>query len=85
MEYVFVFKNTNQVIKSERALLRCSIDVAVMPLPSQIGAGCGLGLRVGDRFLDSAKKIIEGQNICDYSVFLKTSENGVSVYSKAFV
>ena len=44
MEYVLTFKNTNFAIKSEQYLLVKKLHVSVIPLPSDISAGCGICL-----------------------------------------
>jgi len=45
-EHIIVFYSTNVAIKAEQCLLKQGIKVSVMPLPSQIKAGCGICLRV---------------------------------------
>ena len=45
-DYLFVFDHTHAAIAAERALLEGGFSVGVMPVPTAIAAGCGIGLRV---------------------------------------
>ena len=46
-DLLFVFDRTHAAIAAERALLNSGHPVRVMPVPTAITAGCGIGLRIG--------------------------------------
>ena len=80
MEYVITFKNTNLAIKSEQCLLEQNISVGVLPLPSQISAGCGICLRISRDEIRAALKVLAVNNIDEISLFLRSFENGQFSY-----
>jgi selenide,water dikinase len=82
MEYILTFKNTNYAIKAEQCLLEAKLRVSALSLPPQIRAGCGICLRVNSNIIKQAIETLAGENIDSAEVFLKTSENGKSVYAK---
>jgi selenide,water dikinase len=82
MEYIITFKNTNHAIKAEQCLLEQKLQVSVLPLPSQIRAGCGICLRIKPDDIKPALKTLAEKNIDGIGVFSKTTEGGKSVYTK---
>ncbi|MDR1587846.1 MAG: DUF3343 domain-containing protein [Treponema sp.] len=46
MEIIIVLRSTHEAIMGERKLLDAGIDVRVMPMPRQLGPGCGMALRI---------------------------------------
>ena len=46
MEVFFTFPGTHAAMSAEKKLLAEGIAVRVMPLPDEVGAGCGMCLRV---------------------------------------
>lgn len=54
MMYLFVFENTHDAIAGEQALLSANILATVVPLPSAIGSGCGICLRVSKNEMDQS-------------------------------
>jgi hypothetical protein len=83
-EFVIAFSSTNIAIKSEASLLEQGIQVSVMPLPSQIKAGCGICLRVCFIELSSALDILaetlsEAQ-FKELTLYERTEENGRKIY-----
>jgi hypothetical protein len=64
-EFIFTFANTRDAVEGEKKLLAGGVCPGVMPLPDQIGAGCGICLRVGAAELEKAQTALEGrfQNI----------------------
>ena len=82
MEYIITFKNTNLAIKAEQCLLEQNLHPCVLPLPSQINAGCGICLRVKPEEIKSALKIIADKNIEGITVFSRVMENNQFVYTK---
>ncbi|MDD2217244.1 MAG: DUF3343 domain-containing protein [Eubacteriales bacterium] len=75
MEYVITFKNTNFAIKAEQILLADRLRVTVMPLPSQIKAGCGICLRINPEQIGSALKILKSNHIGETVIYLKRVDN----------
>jgi len=82
MEYIITFKNTNFAIKAEQCLLEQKLGVGVLPLPSQISAGCGICLRVKPDEIKPALEILAKKNIDEIGLFLRTEENNRLVYTE---
>jgi len=80
MEYIISFKSTNIAIKAEQCLLSQGINVRVMPLPSQIRAGCGISLRVAASEIDTAVKMLYENNIDEIGLFTREQECGKYIY-----
>ena len=81
MEYVIAFKNTNFAIKAEQCLLEQKLQVSVLPLPSQISAGCGICLRVNQEEIKPALKILADKNIEGITLFSRVLKNNQFVYT----
>ena len=76
MEYIITFKNTNFAIQAEQCLLEKKLRVGVLPLPSQISAGCGICLRINPDEIESALKALTDRNIEELGLFSRVMENG---------
>ena len=81
MEAVFTFHSTHDAINGERLLLEGGVKVKVMALPSSLGAGCGLCLRVASAELEQSRSLMGGASIQPEAVYLKQTENGKAVYT----
>lgn len=81
MEAVFTFHNTHDAINGERLLLEGGIKVKVMALPSSLGAGCGLCLRIAADELYFSQRLLGESAISPEGVYFKTKENGKAVYT----
>ncbi len=81
MEVVFTFHNTHEALNSERLLLAGGVKVKVMALPSSLGAGCGLCLRVASDDLDGSRRLLQESGICPQAVYAKGRENGTVAYT----
>jgi hypothetical protein len=57
-EFVFTFAAAGDAIAGEKKLLAGGISPAVMPLPDQLGAGCGICLRVRPEQLEQARTLL---------------------------
>jgi hypothetical protein len=57
-EFMFTFAAAGDAIGAEKKLLAGGLAPAVMPLPDQIGAGCGLCLRVAPDDLERARSLL---------------------------
>ena len=82
MEYIITFKNTNFAIKAEQCLLEQNLHPGVLPLPSQVNAGCGICLRINPEEIKSSLKIIADKNIEGIAVFSRVMENNQFVYTQ---
>lgn len=82
MEYVITFKNTNSAIKSEQYLAE-KLRVSVMPLPSQIRAGCGICLRILPEDIGEALRILDEKSMKETGLYSRTEIGGRYVYDAA--
>ena len=82
MEYIITFKNTNFAIKAEQCLLELEMNVSVLPLPSQISAGCGICLRVKQDEINAALAALADREIPGAGVYSRTEENGRYLYEE---
>lgn len=71
MEAVLTFRNTHGAVNGERVLLEGGLAVRVMPLPTCLGAGCGLCLRVDGTDLEQALQILAESKIEVQGLFWK--------------
>ena len=81
MEAVFTFHNTHGAICGERRLLDNGVKVRVMALPSCLGAGCGLCLRVAMDDVAPSRELLHDVGIEPEAVYRKSTEAGVTRYS----
>ncbi len=81
MEYVFTFTTTSLAIKAEQALLGAGLKITVMPLPSQIKAGCGLCLRVQKEDLQTARTLLREKEITNSEIYEKTKGPSGSIFT----
>lgn len=80
-EFLFAFPSTSCAILAEKILLEQNLLVTVMPLPASIKAGCGICLRVPMEQLNLATNILDVQKDCSYSIYKKTLQDGIFVYT----
>jgi hypothetical protein len=80
MEYILTFKNTNFAIKAEQCLLEQKLRVGVLPLPSQISAGCGICLRIKPDEIGSALRVLADINTDEVALFSRALESNQFVY-----
>jgi len=71
MEYVITFISTNYAIKGEKVLLEAGIRVAVMPLPPNIRAGCGICLRVKEADKGPAMRVLADNDVTGAEAYRK--------------
>lgn len=81
MEYVITFKNTNFAIKAEQSLLAKDLRASVMPLPSQIRAGCGICIRINEDDREQALAALAESGIDDIELYTREGENGRFTYN----
>ena len=82
MEIVFTFHNTHGAIGGEKALLEGGLKVKVMALPSSLGAGCGICLRVAEADLSRALALLAGAGFEAEGVYRKTGPAGKIQYEQ---
>lgn len=75
-EIVFSFSVAQRAIAGERVLLAAGVGTRVMSLPSRLGEGCGICLRVdaGDR--ERALAVLTGAGAEPEGVYQKIGEGG---------
>ena len=69
-EVVFTFSGTHGAVAGEAALQESGFAPRVMALPDQIGAGCGICLRVDESDASAAQKSLEAAGLSPEGVFL---------------
>ena len=55
---IITFSNTHQAISAEGILLAAGFPVKVMPMPSEIAAGCGICLRIASEKCEEALDVL---------------------------
>lgn len=80
MEYIITFASTNFAIKAEQCLLGQGLHVTVLPLPSQIRAGCGICLRVPKEALRPALQALAEQAIADAGIYERALDDRNAAY-----
>ncbi|NLA82638.1 MAG: DUF3343 domain-containing protein [Clostridiaceae bacterium] len=70
--YLITFSQTSQAIRGEGLLLDRGLSVKVIPLPSQIGAGCGICFRIQASELEEAGHCLREAGIEDIGIYEKT-------------
>jgi hypothetical protein len=78
-EFVFTFANTRDAVTGEKKLLAGGISPGVMPRTEDLGAGCGICLRVSPAELERARSILEGNFQGIYAA--ETAASGKKVLS----
>ena len=81
-EVVFTFSGTHGAVAGEAALQEGGFSVRVMALPDQIGAGCGICLRVDESDAPEAQKSLEAAGISPEGVFLAEKGSEGTVYKE---
>ncbi len=76
MEYIITFKNTNHAIQAEQFLIERKIPLGVLPLPSQISAGCGICLRIPPQEIKAALLALTNLDIKILGVYTKANPRG---------
>ena len=82
MEYIITFKNTNFAIKAEQCLLEQQLNVRVMPLPSQISAGCGICLRMEQDDIGAALRVLADRSINEVGLFSRETVDKQFFYAE---
>jgi len=80
MEIIFTFHNTHGAMAGEQALIDGEIKVRVMALPSSLGAGCGLCLRIGSTDLEAAIGLLKASGLEPEGIYSKRIHDGLITY-----
>ena len=83
MEAVCTFHTTHGAIVGEKILLEAGIKVRVMALPSILGAGCGICLRIDAEALEDSSRLLAAADIHPQGVYYKMIESGQTRYEPA--
>lgn len=75
MEYIITFENTHFAILSERHLLGAGLAVNVLPLPSQLSAGCGICLRLKPQIIGEALKALKALEIGKIGLYKRNADD----------
>jgi hypothetical protein len=77
-EFIFTFANTRDAIEGEKKLLAGGISPGLMPLPEQLGAGCGICLRIGPADLEKARAAL---GITAQGIYTARAAGGKKVFT----
>lgn len=80
MEYLLTFPNTHQVMKGESLLQKRGIKTKPMPLPTALGASCGISLRIAEEQLEEGQKILAANDLTLSGVYQIQERNGKKEY-----
>ncbi|MCL2619324.1 MAG: DUF3343 domain-containing protein [Defluviitaleaceae bacterium] len=80
MEYIITFTSTSFAMKAEKTLIAQKLQVGVLPLPSQISAGCGLCLRIKPKEIQPAMTLLLDAQLGEVGLYSRLMENGRYVY-----
>lgn len=80
MEIILTFQTTRAAINGERRLLAAGLKIKTMALPSALGDGCGLCLRLEESDFNAALETLKSVGLEPKGVFSRLVENGRSVY-----
>ncbi|MDL2253536.1 DUF3343 domain-containing protein [Ruminococcaceae bacterium OttesenSCG-928-I18] len=68
-EIVLTFSGTHDAITSDKILQQGGLKVRTMPLPDQIGAGCGICVRVDEPDRETALSLLREAGIQPEGVY----------------
>lgn len=80
-EIVITFDTTNHAIEGESVVLEQGFSLAVMPLPSVIGAGCGICLRCSPQDITAITQTLTTNGVVWSGLYKRTVEQGRSRYT----
>lgn len=79
-EFIFTFAATRDSIEGEKKLLAGGLSPAVMPLPDQLGAGCGICLRVRPEEREEARTLLGTGFQGIYAVYAAAEAPGKKIF-----
>ncbi len=71
---LFVFPSTEQALEAEEALNAAKLQPGLHPLPIQLGLGCGTAVQVPLAKVESARALLERENIAIDSIWQGTEK-----------
>ncbi len=69
MRYILIFINTHDALKCEKILSEISINIMVLPTPSNIANSCGISIGIDYESIDIVDKLIEQGKILIKSIY----------------
>lgn len=81
-EVVITFDATIDAIHGEKLLVEAGLKPLVMPLPSQVKAGCGLCLRVRLEDGTRACELLRSHGVSQAGCFIRRLGQGGSTYEE---
>jgi len=82
MEYILTFEITSLAIKAEHCLMGKETHVSVIPLPSQIKAGCGICLRINRDEISDILEKLAANKIDRFGLYLREKDKGQFLYKE---
>ncbi len=73
---LITFANSHLVLKAEKSLENENMDIKVIPLPSEISAGCGLSIMCDLDKISNNTEILD-KNEIQYKKIYKVTKNGL--------
>lgn len=80
-EIIITFHTTNHAIEGETVVLEQGFALAVMPLPSAIGAGCGICLRCAPVDIHAITQTLTQNSVVWDKLYKRAVEHGRSQYT----
>ncbi len=67
---IITFKSTHQAIRSETLMKKNSLNIKIIPLPTELSAGCGLCIKLDISQIQESLKLLNENNI-EFSGYYK--------------
>lgn len=66
---IVAFASTHDALEIEDALIKNDIDLRTIPTPREITAGCGISLKLDEKYLQYVNKILKEHDIINIQIF----------------
>lgn len=74
---LITFANSHLVLKAEKELENANMDIKVIPLPTEISAGCGLSIMCNLNTINDYTDVLDKTKV-QYKKIYKIEKNGLS-------
>jgi len=71
--YILTFENTHQAIACEKAMQNQGLPVRIIPVPTELTAGCGLALRFDEEHFTPVLEVLD---MIEYVSLYKVKKDG---------